>query len=471
MSRQTFEEKISVIHIKQQHKIPDFVREYREIGTSYSQYHVAKSILEHKDAIVLQEGLYEDYTPQIYFESKELVEEVKKNFSKGLPDSYKELSELQRQFLREFDGSVILFFLGQITHVFKTQSEEEFKQDSVEHDKLIKQLNELEGTELTSDTLNWLFKVREERALNRAKETAREHGANKVLLVYGADHDIEKRISDLKDPSIVFEKSIDAAPDLVESLENILEGKEEKENSNFEERFEELGLSELIEKGVTTLDKLKGLNEKSPWVFKILGYERFFSSVLRKSISISQLEGLSIGKIDFLVAKSHQGLGEMGFIFAVKKGLEENKKSDPGRLASGEKEVKDFELDLLIEKRLITLRKLKNLSEKSPWIYDALLICDPFFTAILNRSISISQMEKFSSKTIEFLLDQWVKGLEGEQFILAVKKCLGEDEKREPGRFRIFKTSSESGIIQPLLLEEQLNPKASLCSLNLCNVF
>lgn len=210
--------KISIIHVQQKHKPPFMQNCPPKIleEVAYSQYHVAKIILENKDAIVLKESLYENYTPKIFQESssqeKSMFSFVAMVFPKGIPGSFDKLSPLQKDTLVKLSGPVVLFYLGQLTHIYKTSSEKECK---------------LVDSRVKLGEVGVITEVREKQAIHWAKQAAIQSGKTKVLLVFGASHNFERTISKLNDPLVTFHKNINTVtPRLILPLPKPMEHKE-----------------------------------------------------------------------------------------------------------------------------------------------------------------------------------------------------------------------------------------------------
>lgn len=243
--------KISIMHVQQIHK-PRFCKEEdipKEIEeVAYSQYHVAKVILENKDAIVLKESLIQDLSPvefkqassnimlvpsfmkhifpsgipsaftdlTPFQETKQLSSDtisislfMKRTFPSGIPSAFTDLTPFQKVTLLEFGGTFVLFYLGLLTHVYKTISKDE---------------NCYLDARIATGELHLMMEPRERLAIHWAKQAALKSDKNKILLIYGVVHDFEHLISKLNDPKVVFSKkfltSMPTIPDLAPSAHN-----------------------------------------------------------------------------------------------------------------------------------------------------------------------------------------------------------------------------------------------------------
>lgn len=195
------ERKITLQHVKQAHDLPGLQLDpMGKEAVSYSQYHVAKTILAilaNRNAVVVAEGL-EDHTPESAKELKmnpmNMFRAAKSIFRKGIPDKFEELNALQKQFLVEVTAPRVLFFLDQLTHIYQTSSKEERK--------------ELEIA-LSKDDYSMVFEPRERQALFWAKQAAIKSGKNHILLIFGASHNFERHQDILSKEGIEIQMSID----------------------------------------------------------------------------------------------------------------------------------------------------------------------------------------------------------------------------------------------------------------------
>ncbi|MHB1949079.1 MAG: hypothetical protein ACYCQI_13305 [Gammaproteobacteria bacterium] len=190
---------VNLSHVMIMHKPPmgEMDKTFKD-RVAYSEYHAAKAILANPDAIVLYEGLTENLTPEVVKKQSSqriLFTAAEIYFPSGFPDTFAGLSELQKHFLVEQGGPCTLFYLGKISHVYKTRRKET--------DKLVDEFI------ATGANAGSVFESCEKDAIDFAKEAVRETGKNHVLLVFGALHDYKKRIALLNDPSIIFRDSID----------------------------------------------------------------------------------------------------------------------------------------------------------------------------------------------------------------------------------------------------------------------
>ncbi len=212
-------EKINITHIQQMHK-PPFVENISlsiQEMVAYSQYNVAQYILESKDSIVLMEGLSEDYDSKKFescLENSPTIPYIMGSFPEGIPNSFSELTPVQKELLVSYGAPVILFFLGNLEAVYKTADIKQSQSVKSVITSFLKSKTDFEETSF--------FETVETNALKWAKHAALQTHKNEILLIYGATHDFEKRLSKLNDSNFVFKAKIFTliAPDLQNSIIN-----------------------------------------------------------------------------------------------------------------------------------------------------------------------------------------------------------------------------------------------------------
>jgi hypothetical protein len=123
--------KVHITHVKQTH-LPAYVpvsevREKDMEEAAYSQFMVARTILDNPHALVLNEGLYEDYIPSLMKENKNSP--VACTLSpEGTFEDYTQLTNEQKKYLAMRTGAVTLFDLGKLPNIYKTIGKQESKQ-------------------------------------------------------------------------------------------------------------------------------------------------------------------------------------------------------------------------------------------------------------------------------------------------------------------------------------------------------
>jgi hypothetical protein len=192
-----------ITHVKQRHSDhlipieniePDLKKEIAQ-----SQYQVGSAIMSNPHSIVLSERCYYDLTPKIYHDAvtkgEPLYRSIQDTFLIGFPSSFSDMTPLQTNLLIEHGAPKILFYLGLITHVYKTMNnaEYEFLVETFRYGKMHDDL---------------IYRQREEQAIHWARIASITSGNNNVLLVYGAAHDFETVIAKYVKQNITFYKNI-----------------------------------------------------------------------------------------------------------------------------------------------------------------------------------------------------------------------------------------------------------------------
>lgn len=204
------ESAVKITHVKQCHIFPDATNRQKEEEIAPSQFLVAKTIMKNKDSIVVDEGINEDHTPEHYQQTKSnalsFYHVVRHLFPRGMPDNYSELTAVQKIFLAENGASILLFYFGKISHIYKAHSEIESK----------------ENDELYRTGKDIIFFPREKQAIYWSKKASIQGNNKKILLVYGAAHDFEEAIEKANIPGVIFDTSINAITNLqvMPTLEN-----------------------------------------------------------------------------------------------------------------------------------------------------------------------------------------------------------------------------------------------------------
>jgi hypothetical protein len=206
-------QKVSITHVKQMHMPPksseEMITDDMIEHIACSQYGVIKTILANPEAIVVKEGLTEDYTPSTKHQM--LAKTTQIILPLGIPDDYSKLTPLQKKFLADLGGAEVLFFLNKLTHIYKAIT--------VDDDKRISSIVRGDQKELTSaQLLNRILKPeisllvfgeREKLALTLAKKAALLSKKNHVLLIFGSKHNFKTRIQEVNDPEIEYKGSVE----------------------------------------------------------------------------------------------------------------------------------------------------------------------------------------------------------------------------------------------------------------------
>ncbi|CEG56887.1 ankyrin repeat domain-containing protein [Legionella fallonii] len=197
--------KIFITHVKQKHITKRMAKDLKSSDTyeplgfeeiAHSQFVVAQTIISHPDYVVLQEGLTENLNKWHRISSEQI--EIRRIFSDGFPKNYDDLSHLQKKILALKNATIILYYLGVIDNLYKTADEN-------------KQREYFYNAEADLGSY-FVYKPREIDALHFAKEITQLTNNPKILLIFGAEHNFEKRIQLMHDKSIKFRKNIETFP-------------------------------------------------------------------------------------------------------------------------------------------------------------------------------------------------------------------------------------------------------------------
>ncbi len=191
--------KIRITHVMQDHLPVGEVEINDEalFKVAFSQFGVMQAILSNPSALVLQEGLCEDYTPELLSKNQNAVL-VKRVFPNGLPKQFNQLNADQKDYIARRMGSVTLFDMGLLSRVHKT---------------IDRKQNAIVTALILDQKFDAIYEHRELLAIQHAKlavndsKSANDH----VLMVFGGVHDFKKTISESKDPTVVYAGSIETA--------------------------------------------------------------------------------------------------------------------------------------------------------------------------------------------------------------------------------------------------------------------
>lgn len=197
--------KVLIIHVKQSHadtQIDDYlnstltgcnVRGFEEVAQS--QFMVAQTIINHPTYLVLQEGCKENLNKGNRHLYQSALSDVKSAFASGFPANYLDLSEAQKICLVNHQAAYVLYLLGIIDNVYQTSDSSKIKE----------YLYKIEY----ENNKYFAFAAREIDALNFAKQHVQLTNNPNILLIFGGQHNFEKRIALLKDPLIIFQENIE----------------------------------------------------------------------------------------------------------------------------------------------------------------------------------------------------------------------------------------------------------------------
>lgn len=360
---------VKITHVQQLHMPPgteDIPASFKE-RIAQSQYWVARAILANPSAIVLAEGVNENLTPENRSFAWTLVAQM--YFPDGIPSTFSSLTTLQKKMLSEHCAAFVLFYLGKITHLYKTSNEAESKSlEPILAKALTVGLSKTEEA-----TVN---EIREDRAIFWAKDAALTSGNNKVLLVYGGAHDFEYRIQQSKLPGVIFHGAIDT---FNASEEKGISLRSSSDTLSLRISFS-LFLAELEKK--PSLSFSKKCQDSNQFFRVDLGGECFNQPSLVDSGGDSkQTQQQPLPPKSTLQASS-------------------NARADiPAELAYA---LEVSSISQFIEKGFVTLDQLILFQNTQPWVIYALRLRN-FIDAINAKIITIAQISRLTKQQVESL--------------------------------------------------------------------
>lgn len=157
--------------------------------TARSQFSIAKYLEKNKNIAVFSEQVSTDQTVQtVSADFKKTAAQIKIMFPEGLPNSFDELSDDQKNVIAKAGGDAISFILRNTIRLHRV-----VENDAVE-DQLINQVtawvnNNPQAKTYTPEIYNIIFNVREELALDQINNYfASNPTKQKVILIFGSDH-------------------------------------------------------------------------------------------------------------------------------------------------------------------------------------------------------------------------------------------------------------------------------------------
>jgi len=283
-----------ITHVKQLHMPFRHADNSMLEHIAYSQYGVVRAILANPQAIVVQEEQHEDLTPK-EIKDHRFVPLAQRFFPQGLPDKFDAMNKVQKEFLAKIKGANTLFYLGKLSHLFKSETKAEALRIN---------------SGIAVGRLDFIFAPREKLALYWAKQAAMREFKPDVLLVYGAGHNFKAQIKQLNDPSIVYKKSINTLKITSESKEEkkpshpksffaesrsliIPKEADEDPDSLFEDFIPDL-IKHFISNHLTSLTELQTVYEASPWVIEnLLSKKNIQDAFSKQLVSLKELSKLT----------------------------------------------------------------------------------------------------------------------------------------------------------------------------------
>lgn len=265
--------KIHMIHVAQAHKLPFGMKpssEYVETVLQ-SQLQVAQAIRKYPGRPILVEGLYEDATfnPENPFNMA-----ANMIFPQGLQfNDVNELTALQREFLYEYGAVFTLFYLGEISSLYKT---------------IHKEASEIIDHQILSGDFDKIFNAREKETIECVKEAVATQSHDTVLVIFGAAHNFSPLCNNENFYCEVI-NTHDLQQGMLEntnSERNVLDSSENNKNLNLAVKNEGFELSEQ------STDLIK-LNER------LKEYPGDIASRLNRAAIFTQKNQFSDAKADY----------------------------------------------------------------------------------------------------------------------------------------------------------------------------
>jgi hypothetical protein len=162
-------------------------------GVAPSQYQIARSIIENPGRAVFLESVPNDVTPEKreWPDRKVKAQEIKKLFPNGVPDSYSQLNQAQRETLAKNGAVSILWYLGVIDTIHRTyesvaegtEVEEEIKAIVVKYAGNVSAV-----AEYNKELNKVMYEKRERLALIQVDKFFNKHISTSAFLVFGGNH-------------------------------------------------------------------------------------------------------------------------------------------------------------------------------------------------------------------------------------------------------------------------------------------
>lgn len=186
---------MEIVHLGQLHTVgPKATPQFRE-AVVRSQLAVAKEVRYQPSANIILESLTEDLDPKLY----ELllkggpgtdVALARRAFPKGMPKTYEECNEAQRDFIYNYGAVPTMYYLGEVKHVraaIAPQVNNELAARAQIYGE--KKYGDSWVSKIKWDpTLSYLLLYRREVEALKMAEKAVKENPNAVLVIFGAGH-------------------------------------------------------------------------------------------------------------------------------------------------------------------------------------------------------------------------------------------------------------------------------------------
>jgi hypothetical protein len=277
-----------IIHITQQHKLPFGMKPTSECveSTVQSQFKVAHEIKKHPEYPVLEEGLYENASEAKAYPFSGIVKMI---FPDGFPNTYSDLTKLQKEFLYEEGAVRTLFYLGDIKSIYKS---------------IHKDASDTVSKEISEGKYEHVFMPRELEAIECAKEAALENFRNlddaSIFLVYGGGHDFKphcdrERFDYEKVDTVSSTRPAKKFTGLTAVQETMYPIKNQNITipKSLQEALSDGGVNDYLHRGHATMEQLISINEKTPYVIGALRCSNIRKGIYKRYIEIDQLSKLT----------------------------------------------------------------------------------------------------------------------------------------------------------------------------------
>lgn len=188
---------MEIIHLKQLHKIPGIAKydDKKEICNKVvkAQLELANYLANNNNIPVVLESLYDDLNCENSSEMCAVTQQYV--FPNRLPESFEQLTYVQKAMLYEYGAATTLTYMGILSKTYK--SIDKNNSDKIDDEAIKLSYEELYLKIITADD----FGNREHFALEKAKLAAQEYYdsstiSRKVFIVFGGAHDFNKECNE-----------------------------------------------------------------------------------------------------------------------------------------------------------------------------------------------------------------------------------------------------------------------------------
>lgn len=157
--------------------------------TARSQFAIAKYLEQHKDIPVFSEQVSTDQTVQtVSPDFKRAGAQIKSMFPNGLPQSFDDLTDDQKNIIARAGGDAISFILRNTDMLHRVVENDQVQDQLIGKVSAWAQKNPY-ATTPPPEIVNTIFNVRENLALDQINSYFKAHPSQRdVVLIYGSDH-------------------------------------------------------------------------------------------------------------------------------------------------------------------------------------------------------------------------------------------------------------------------------------------